>query len=347
VFSLFNVNSVLSLADLQQEFAQQTVIGVRLASLSVMIEQKRGLIWQRIFKGAMAQKYRTTIQPNFSIYDQRDFVRMLPQDTAGVVSFIATPTVNAYKACLDLADMQLVAAEEVQDFILFANVLSVSSNKTIEVPGKKVRLFGQVLDMWVQGQPRAISLADEAFESLQLGCDEFLGALAIRNSSGSRYSVIVDGLRFNLEGEGPQATPFVADDVHVVPPAEAVPLLVNSLQFSMTFAEAVISDQSGKANGCLQQFVRDYLNWLAEFLSGASGSEELIALHPCDGSRQLRHQSGIWQLRSDPALHRLRAVCAKHTQLSGQDTAAGGAKRTAHGHTTPGRKGDRCWQDAQ
>jgi hypothetical protein len=147
----------------------------------------------------MAQKYRTTIQPNFSIYDQRDFVRMLPQDTAGVVSFIATPTVNAYKACLDLADMQLVAAEEVQDFILFANVLSVSSNKTIEVPGKKVRLFGQVLDMWVQGQPRAISLADEAFESLQLGCDEFLGALAIRNSSGSRYSVIVDGLRFNLE----------------------------------------------------------------------------------------------------------------------------------------------------
>ena len=278
VFSLFNVSSLLSLADLQQEFAQQTVIGVRLASLSVMIEQKRGLIWQRVFKGAIAQKYRATIQPNFSIHDQRDFVRMLPQDTAGIVSFIATPTVNAYKARLDLADMQLVAAEEVQDFILLANVLSVGSNKTIEVPGKKVRLFGQVLDMRVQGQPRAIFLADEAFESLQLGCDEFLGALAIRNSSGSRYSVIVDGLRFDLEGEGPEAMPFVADDVRVVPPAEAVPLLVNSLQFSMTFAEAVISDQSGKANGCLQQFVRDYLNWLAEFLSGASGSEELIAL---------------------------------------------------------------------
>lgn len=278
VFSLFNVNSVLSLVDLQQEFAQQTVIGVRLASLSVMIEQKRGLIWQRIFKGAMAQKYRTTIQPNFSIYDQRDFVRMLPQDTAGVVSFIATPTVNAYKVRLDLADMQLVAAEEVRDLILLANVLSVSSNKTIEVPGKKVRLFGQVLDMRVQGQPRAISLADEAFESLQLGCDEFLGALAISNSSGSRYNVIVDGLRFDLEGEGAEAVPFVADDVRVVPPAEAVPLLVNSLQFSMTFAEAVISDQSGKANSSLQQFVRDYLNWLAEFLSGVSGSEELIAL---------------------------------------------------------------------
>jgi hypothetical protein len=132
--------------------------------------------------------------------------------------------------------------------------------------------------MRVQGQPRAISLADEAFESLQLGCDEFLGALAIRNSSGSRYSVIVDGLRFDLEGDGLEAVPFVADDVRVVPPAEAVPLLVNSLQFSMTFAEAVISDQSGKANSSLQQFVRDYLNWLAEFLSGASGSEELLAL---------------------------------------------------------------------
>jgi hypothetical protein len=283
VFSLFNVNAQLSLASLQQDFSEQTVVAVRLASLGVMIEQKRGLIWQRIFKGAMAQKYRTTIQPNFSIYDQRDFVRMLPQDTAGVTSLIATPAVNVYKTRLDLADMQLVAAEEVRDFILFANVLAAGASKTVQVPGKKVRLFGQVLDMRAHGQPRSISLADDAFDSLQLGCDEFLGALAIQNRSGSRYSVIVDGLRFGLEGSGPDAMPVIADDVRTVPPVDAVPLLVNSLQFSMTFAEAVISDQSANANSCLQQFVRNYLTWLAEMLAGeparAKGeSEELIAL---------------------------------------------------------------------
>ena len=278
VFALFNVNSRLSLANLRQEFTEQAVVAVRLASLSVMIEQKRGLIWQRIFKGAMAQKYRTTIQPNFSVYDQRDFVRMLPQDNAGVTSFIATPTINVYKARLDLADMQWVAADEVRNFILFANVLSVDSTTTIDVPGKKVRLFGQVLDMRAHGQPKSICLADEAFESLQLGCDEFLGALAIRNRSGSRYSVIVDGLRFDLEGSGPAAMPFIADDVRTVPPSDAVPLLVDSLQFSMTFAEAVVSDQSTHANNGIQQFVRNYLIWLAEIVPAGSGSEELIAL---------------------------------------------------------------------
>ncbi len=277
VFSLFNVNSRLSLVNLQQEFTEQAVVAVHLASLGVMIEQKRGLIWQRIFKGAMAQKYRTAIQPNFSVYDQRDFVRMLPQDTAGITSFIATPTVNVYKARLDLADMQLVAAGEVQDFVLFTNVLSAGTNATIQVPGKKVRLFGQVLDMRVQGQPRSISLTDEAFDSLQLGCDEFLGALAIQNRSGSRYSVIVDGLRFGLDGSGSAAMPFIADDVRTVPPADAIPLLTDSLQFSMTFAEAVISDQSTHANSCIQQFVRNYLTWVTEMLP-AGGSEELIAL---------------------------------------------------------------------
>lgn len=276
VFSLFNVNARLSLVNLQQEFTEQAVVAVHLASLSVMIEQKRGLIWQRIFKGAMAQKYRTTIQPNFSIYDQRDFVRMLPQDTAGITSFIATPTVNVYKARLDLADVQLVAAGEVQDFVLFTNVLSAGANTTIQVPGKKVHLFGQVLDMRVQGQPRSISLADEAFDSLQLGCDEFLGALAIQSRSGSRYSVIVDGLRFGLDGSGPAAMPVIEDDVRTVPPADVIPLLTDSLQFSMTFAEAVISDQS-HANSCIQQFVRSYLTWVTEMLP-AGGSEELIAL---------------------------------------------------------------------
>ncbi len=278
VFSLFNANSKLSLFSLQQDFTDQAAVAIHLASLSVMIEQKRGLIWQRIFKGAMAQKYRTTIQPNFSVYDARDFVGMLPQDTAGIVSFIATPTVNVYKTRLNLADMQFMAAAEVRDLILFANVLSAETAATIQLPGKRVRLFGQVLDMRAHGQPKSLCLADEAFDSLQLGCAEFLGALAIQNRSGTRYSVIVDGLRFGLEGSGPAAVPVIVGDARTLPPADAVPLLTNSLQFSMAFAEAVISDQSVQANGELQQFVRDYLRWLAQMLPSADADVEQTAL---------------------------------------------------------------------
>ena len=75
----------------------------------------------------MVQKYRDSIQANFAIYDTRNFVGMLPQDMAGFTSSIATPAINVYKTRLDLASIQFVAAEEVKDFTILANVLSATS----------------------------------------------------------------------------------------------------------------------------------------------------------------------------------------------------------------------------
>ncbi|AZE51336.1 hypothetical protein C4K04_5698 [Pseudomonas chlororaphis] len=278
VFALFNKHPKLSLIDLQDKFTEQAPVSVTLACLSVMLEQKRGLLWQRIFKGAMVQKYRDSIQANFAIYDKRDFVSMLPQDTAGLVSYIATPTINVYKTRLDLTSIQFVAAEEVKDFTVLANVLSVTSSVPVAIPGGNINLFAQVLDMRVQGQPRCLQLADDAFDSLQLACDEFLGALVVRNQSGTRYDVIVDGLRFGLNGSGPTAKPVIASDVRVLPPASTVPKLIDSLQFSMTFAEAVLSNQSGCPNDKIQGFVRKYLIWLSKFVPAESSDPEVLAL---------------------------------------------------------------------
>jgi hypothetical protein len=278
VFALFNPGAPLTLFGLQQNFTAQTVTEVCLASLSIMIEQKRGLLWQRVFKGAMVQKFRDHIQANFAIYDQRDFVRMLPEDFADVTSFIATPSINVYKARLNVAAMQFVAAEEVNDFMLFGNVLSLDNVSRFSIPGKQVSLFGQVLDMRGQGQPRHLALLDQAYDGLQLGCDEFLGALVLCNHAGDRFSVIVDGLRFGLRGSGANAMPVILGDVRCPPPEAAVPQLVNSLQFSMTFAEAVISDQSTCPNDDIQLFMRRYLNWLAGWVPANSKDEQLIAL---------------------------------------------------------------------
>ena len=147
VFSLFNSKAALSWYDLPSQLTDQAPIGVQLATLSLMYEQKRGLIWQRVFKGAMAQKYRTSIQPNFGIYDTRDFVAMLPEDQSGIVSDIATPSINVYKTRIDLGKMQFVAADQVKDFTVLTNVLSADAEAAIRVPGDNVRLFGQVVDM--------------------------------------------------------------------------------------------------------------------------------------------------------------------------------------------------------
>lgn len=278
VFAPFNIGAKLSLFDLQNRFTEQAPVSIMLAGLSVMIEQKRGLLWQRILKGALVQKYRDSIQANFDIYDTRDFARMLPEDVAGLASCIATPTINVYKTRLDLASMQFVAADEVKDFAILANVLSASSDSPIDIPGRNVSLFAQVLDMRVKGQPRCLRLADDAFGSLQLGCDEFLGALVVRDRSGKGYDVIVDGLRFGLKGSGPNAKPVIASDVRVAPPASAVPKLIDSIQFSMTFAEAALSNQSCCPNCEIQGFVRRYLVWLSGFLPAESSDQEVVAL---------------------------------------------------------------------
>lgn len=274
IFSLFNTNSKLSLIALEQQFKDQTVIQVQLASLSVMIEQKRGLIWQRVFKAAMVQKYRTNIDANFAIYDNRDFVSMLPEDLQNLVSYIATPTINVYKTRLDISQMQFVAKDEVKNFILFSNVLTSSGNAEVAIPGSSVKLFAQVLDMRTNAQAKNITLSDSAFTSLEIGCSEFLGALMVQNKSGTAYNVIVDGIKFALDGN----QVVVDSDVRVVPPSNSLPLLANSLQYSMTFAQAVMSDQSSQQSTPVQSFIGNYLKWLATIIPSTTSDEELLAL---------------------------------------------------------------------
>lgn len=277
VLSIFNPQAALSLFRLKEQFTAQTTTHCALASLAVMIEQKRGLLWQRIFKGALVQKYRDTVQANFAIYDHRDFVRMLPQDVADVASFIATPHVNVYKTRLDLSKMQLVAASEVKTFDILTNVLALSS-PVWQVPSPQVRLFAQVFDMRVSGQPHQLVLQDQALASLQMACDEFLGALVLRNPDGQQYRVIVDGLCFDLVGQGAQAKPILVDDVRRPAPSSATVDLIDNLQFSMSFAEAVISDQSCCPNDGIQQLARDYLRWIIQMIPSDTDSPEVLAL---------------------------------------------------------------------
>ena len=274
VFSLFNTDSKISWIKLEEQFQDQTVIQVQLASLSVMIEQKRALIWQRVFKAAMVQKYRTNIDANFAIYDNRDFVSMLPEDLPNLVSYIATPTINVYKTRLDISQMQFVAKDEVKNFILFSNVLTSSGNAEVAIPGSSVKLFAQVLDMRTNAQAKNITLSDGAFTSLEIGCSEFLGALMVQNKSGTAYNVIVDGIKFALNGN----QVVVDSDVRVVPPSNSLPLLANSLQYSMTFAQAVMSDQSSQQSTPVQSFIGNYLKWLATIIPPTTSDEELLAL---------------------------------------------------------------------
>ncbi|MGZ3457385.1 MAG: hypothetical protein ACXU86_02650, partial [Archangium sp.] len=111
VFALFNPASPLTLDVLDRDFKDQAPTMVTLASMGVLIEYKRGLYWQRVLKAALAQKYEDAIHVDARVSDERDFNQMLPEDLPGLLSTIATPTINVYTGRLDLSGMQLVAAD--------------------------------------------------------------------------------------------------------------------------------------------------------------------------------------------------------------------------------------------
>ncbi|WP_013335057.1 hypothetical protein [Gloeothece verrucosa] len=280
VFALFSNEAKLGLRDLQEQFQDKVPIRVQLSTMTLLVEFKRALIWQRVISAAFVQKYQSSIEANFKVYDTRDFVAMLPEDQPGLLSTIGTPRINVYKTRIDIGDMQFVAPEEVNDFTLFANVLSSSASGTVKLPGNNVRLFGQVLDMRPSnsGQPKTIMLNDAAYDGFEVACSEFLGALAVRNQANTKYNVIVDGLKYGLSGEGRDAEPIVVSDVRQVPPVTALPSLVDSLQFSMTFAEAVVSNQAACPNYDIQILVRNYLQWIAKFIPAVTENQELLIL---------------------------------------------------------------------
>ena len=277
LFGPFDAGARLTLETLNAEFADQTPTRVQLTPLSLFVEFKRTLLWQRVLKAALAQKYGDRIDPRFAPVDDRDFNRLLPEDQPGVLSALATPTITVYKARIDVGDLQLVAADTVKDFTVFANVVSCSAPATT-LPGRRIGLFGQVIDMRTTGQPVAVEVSDAAYDALSVACQEFLGAMAVRNRVGSKFHVVVDGLRFGLTGEGREADPVVVEDVRRVPPAKALPTLADALQFATALAEAVLGDQSAGEVSGIQGFMRDFLRWLAGFIPADTDDKELLTL---------------------------------------------------------------------
>ena len=154
-----------------------------------MIEQKRGLLWQRVFKGAMAQKYDQH-PAEFGVLRHARLRRRCPEDQTGILSDIATPTINVYKTRVDLAKMQFVAADQVKDFTVLANVLSAGTlsgpASAVHVPGAAVELAKSWTCTPKKGQPRAITSLGTAFGSLQIACDEFLADHGDPDDPGTR-----------------------------------------------------------------------------------------------------------------------------------------------------------------
>ncbi|XP_054712093.1 uncharacterized protein LOC129221599 [Uloborus diversus] len=276
VFQIFSEDTGVSRTWLNENLTGQAPIGLTLAPLSTVTEDRRATLWRRIFKRAMSTVFGDAINPNFKPRADPDFSKMILEDTPGVVSTIATPTINVYKARLDLDGMQFRTQEEVKFFTSYGYVISGTSKEAVDLPGENVRLFGYKLDMRATGRPNIISLSRKGFDGLQLGCEHFLGVARFQTVDGNKHFLVADGLRYDLDENG---WPSVTDDVRRPPNAAYLSDLKDSIEFSLAFGEAVLGVQTGtEGDSPTQQLARGYLKWVGKVIPSDTQDGDLLTL---------------------------------------------------------------------
>lgn len=276
VFQIFSEDTGVSRSWLNNNLTEQAPIQLTLAPLTTFIEYKRTTVWRQIFKAAMSTVFGDTINPNFKPQDDTDFSKIILEDQPGVISTIATPTINIYKARLDLEGMQFKAQEEVKTFISYGYVISGTSKNVVSLPGENVRLFGYTLDMRATGQPNIISLSPKGFDSLQLGCENFLGVARFQTHDGNKHFLVTDGLRYDLDGNG---WPSVTHDVRQPPSTAYLSDLKDSIEFSLAFGESVLGIQTcAKSDNPTQQLARGYLKWVGKVIPADTQNIDLLTM---------------------------------------------------------------------
>lgn len=276
VFQIFSEDTGVSRRWLNNNLTEQAPIQLTLAPLTTFTEYKRTTVWRQIFKAAMSTVFGDTINPNFKPQDDTDFSKIILEDQPGVISTIATPTINIYKARLDLEGMQFKAQEEVKTFISYGYVVSGTSKNVVSLPGENVRLFGYKMDMRASGQPNIISLSSKGFEGLQLGCEHFLGVARFQTTDGNKHFLVTDGLRYDLDGNG---WPSVTHDVRQPPSTAYLSDLKDSIEFSLAFGESVLGIQSGtKGDSPTQALARGYLKWVGKVIPDDTQNPDLLTM---------------------------------------------------------------------
>ncbi|HVE57396.1 MAG TPA: hypothetical protein VNB22_11255 [Pyrinomonadaceae bacterium] len=281
IFAVYDGSSKVNPAVLNQNYTSVTSILTRLTSLTLFCEHNRKQIWRRVLQGGLVQKYKAAINPNFFPYCPYDLAAQLNQsELPGFLSTIATPYVNTYKPALDLSTLEFVAAEEVKDFTLYTNYLYTNDSKDIPIPGEKVLLTGQVVDLEQNQTVTRLKLRDKAFDGLIFAAQQFYGALQFENESGSKHFTIVDGLKFVSNDKGPDGRAYVQvdGDFRGAPPKETLKKLTSSMEYSYTYAEGNLNAFARGKLTLLAEFLYESMQWITQIIPADTEDFQLLNL---------------------------------------------------------------------
>ena len=281
IFAVYDSGSKVNPEVLNEKYKDVTSIMTSLTSLTLYSEHNRKQIWRRVLKGGLVQKYQSAINPNFFNYCPYDLAGRLNQsELPGFLSTIATPHINTYKAGLDLSTLEFVAPEEVKDFTLYTNYLYTNQAKEIPIPGDKVLITGQVVNLEQHEVTTKLILRDKAFDSVVFATQQFYGALQFENESRNKHFTIVDGLKYVSNDKGPDGRAYVRveGDFRGAPPLETLDKLKSSLEFNYAYAEGNLNAFGRGELTHLAQFLYESMQWITQIIPAATDKLELLNL---------------------------------------------------------------------
>lgn len=274
-------------------FKKIVVTGIELSSFAEYIRKQT---FHHILKGAMYCRYHngTGVEPYFfnscpydidSIFKNSD-----PISGDGLLSTIATPSIDVFKERFELNSLQLKFDGTVKTFSTFTNALTIASEaKVINVPGSdSVTLIGHMISVSTPSQsmprPPTMCLSKKAYSEIkaQILCGKFYGALLIATGERSKALVIANGLVFeNING----CIALTADvRLSSIFSSSIVQKHVTDMQFSLVAAEARLNyliarkrDPNQNTDAALT-LVRSFLAWLGTSRADESLDVQLLNL---------------------------------------------------------------------
>lgn len=239
-------------------------IRIGLSSLALAMTPDRRIAAWRVFRAAMAAIYSPYVKPAFP---GTPFNQVYPASRTGLLTMLATPTINTYAQRFDLGSLELALPEVTKQFSLVSNLLEWNGENGVMLPGSQVALLSGIINVVSpsDGSVPTVTVADDAYGTLLMSCGAFLGALFLADSSGTRAQLIADGIKYKrgpVDGNG-RYTTVTDGDVFGAPAIEQLRPLATSLSASVVASSALVDAWQGTAPAAGLQTVVNFLEWVA------------------------------------------------------------------------------------
>jgi hypothetical protein len=264
-------NSILtpfltSSVDLTQ-FTKVVPISVELSPVSLFMDADHKDAAGQVFRAGMATIYGEYVNPDFPSAPDADFGGVYPPARTGLLSALATPTINTYVQRFNLSTLQLALPDVVKQFNLVSNLLEIQGSGSVALPGSQISLFADIINVVApaDGSVPTLMVADDAYDTFFLTCDLFFGALYIANASGSARKLIADGLVYELgpAGTDGRSTVNVTGGAHSSPTLEHLQAVATQLSAAVTGGDALLAVWQALAPAAGLRTVTRLLQWVA------------------------------------------------------------------------------------